>query len=55
MCRRAHNFHQLLKEGLAHKKHGDNYWDSNKGSSEVYRAREVSGLSGAILSYSLLL
>lgn len=39
MCRRAHNFHQLLKEGLAHKKHGDNYWDSNKGSSEFTRAR----------------
>ena len=34
MCRSVHNFHQLLKEGLAHKKHGENYWGRNKGSSK---------------------
>ena len=52
MCRRVHNFHQLLKEGLAHKKHRDNYWSSNKGSSEFTRA---GGRSLVFQGLSLLL
>lgn len=52
MYTRVHNFHQLLKEGLAHKKHGDNYWSSNKGSSQFTRAR---GRSLVFQGLSLLL